>query len=132
MINLFSQLMNSREAGSQKQHGPRPAGDLLHEFFENSNEPLARAHRERADAPGKWNRNTDLCVDLKSYLRSDSMMHIGKEYPGVCRRDGYGHYTFTETAHTRATRSNPHVFSSISSSSWWPPMWLHVDWMWTT
>jgi len=29
---------------------------------------------------GKWNRSTELCVDLKTILRSDPVMKTGKAY----------------------------------------------------
>ena len=34
-----------------------------------------------------WNKNTELCVDVKTYLRSDNRMKAGKNYQGVLRRD---------------------------------------------
>ena len=53
---------------------------------------------------GKWNRSTELCVDLKTILRSDSKMKAGKNYQGILRRDEIceefhydEHFTFTET-----------------------------------
>ena len=67
-----------------------------------------------------WNRNTDLCVDLKTILRSDTSMRTGKEYQGVLRRDSDAeiedfrcrdaHYTFIETLPQSAGKRNPHVF----------------------
>ena len=66
-----------------------------------------------------WNRNTDLSVDLKTILRSDRTMKVGKEYPGVLRCDqeasieGFrcrdAHYTFIETLPWISKR-NPRVF----------------------
>ena len=32
--------------------------------------------------------NTDLCVDVKTLLRTDRMTEIGKNYRGVLMRDG--------------------------------------------
>ena len=67
-----------------------------------------------------WNRNTDLAVDLKTLLRSDTYMKTGKEYQGVLRRDQDAciedfrcrdaHYTFVETLPQSAGKRNPHVF----------------------
>ena len=34
-----------------------------------------------------WNKNTELCMDVKTYLRSDNRMKAGKNYQGVLRRD---------------------------------------------
>ena len=66
-----------------------------------------------------WNRNTDLAVDLKTVLRSDRSMKLGKEYQGVLRLDQEGitdeylsrdaHYTFVETL-PWTTKRNPRVF----------------------
>jgi hypothetical protein len=59
-------------------------------------------------------------VDLKTILRSDRTMKIGKEYHGVLRRDSDAeveefrahdpHYTFTETVPPTAAKRNPHLF----------------------
>ena len=67
-----------------------------------------------------WNRNTDLAVDLKTLLRSDRSMKVGKEYQGVLRRDQDAsiddfrcrdaHYTFVETLPQKDGKRNPHVF----------------------
>ena len=64
-----------------------------------------------------WKQNTALCVDLKTILRSERTMKIGKDYQGVLRRDveceeyRYDeHYTFIETQPWLQKR-NPRVFS---------------------
>ena len=113
---------NNTRAGSEKQYGPRLAGEILHDYLENSNEPLAVAYREQStDAEDQgWHRNTDLAVDLKTLLRSDTSMKTGKEYQGVLRRDSDAeiedfrcrdpHYTFWETAPLAIRKRNPHVF----------------------
>jgi len=36
---------NSFCAGHEEQYGPRLIGEILHDYFENSNEPLAIAYR---------------------------------------------------------------------------------------
>ena len=63
------------------------------------------------------NKNTILCCDLKTILRSDRTMKAGKEYPGVLRRDveidefHYDeHFIFVETVPQTAGKRNPHVF----------------------
>ena len=53
--------------------------------------------------------NTDLCVDVKTLLRTDRMTEIGKNYRGVLMRDGEEHYTFLESLPSSVKR-NPHVF----------------------
>lgn len=94
--------------GSEAQYVPRTVGEILHDYLENSNEPLARAYRERPEEAEEqgWSRNTDLAVDLKTILHSDHSMKTGREYLGVLRRDSDAeiedfrcrdaHYTFTE------------------------------------
>lgn len=64
-----------------------------------------------------WHPNTHLSVDLKTLLRSDSKMKVGKNYQGILRRDEIceefrydEHYTFTETLPHSAGKRNPHVF----------------------
>ena len=67
-----------------------------------------------------WHNNTDLGCDVKTLLRSDVRMKIGKEYQGVLRCDSEGivedylsrdpHYTFVETIPLTAGKRNPHVF----------------------
>ena len=75
---------------------------------------------ETADLNG-WHKNTDLAVNLKTVLLSDTSMRTGKEYQGVLRRDWDAeiedfrcrdaHYTFIETVRMTADRRNPHVFN---------------------
>ena len=64
-----------------------------------------------------WNKNTELCVNLKTLLRSDKRMKVGKDYQGVLRRDveceefNYDdHFTFVETLPPTADKRNPHVY----------------------
>ena len=67
-----------------------------------------------------WNKNTELCVNLKTILHSDRKMKVGKDYQGVLRLDQEGtideflsrdpHYTFIETLPWSMKR-NPRVFN---------------------
>ena len=64
-----------------------------------------------------WNRNTALCVNLKTILRQERMMKPGKGYTGVLKRDVIcedflydEHYTFTETLPSTNGKRNPRVF----------------------
>ena len=64
-----------------------------------------------------WNKNTELCMDVKTYLRSDNRMKAGKNYQGVLRRDvkceefKYNeHMTFVETSSQKRVKRNPHIF----------------------
>ena len=58
-----------------------------------------------------WNRNTDLCVDVKTILRNDRAAKIGKMYTGVLTHDEEDHYSFVETLPLTACRRNPQVFN---------------------
>ena len=58
-----------------------------------------------------FNHNTDLCVDVKTILRSDSITKIGKDYQGVLRRDEETHYVFTEIVSSAVEKRNPRIFS---------------------
>ena len=66
-----------------------------------------------------WHKNTELCVNMKTLLRSDVRMKVGKDYQGVLRLDSEGvveeylsrdpHFTFVETLPCSVKR-NPRVF----------------------
>ena len=68
-----------------------------------------------------WHTNTDLGCDIKTLLRSDVRMKVGKEYQGVFRLDSEAivdeflcrdpHYTFVETVHQTAAKRNQHVYN---------------------
>jgi hypothetical protein len=102
--NIFSRV------GSEAQYGPRLAGEILHDYLENSNEPLAVAYREQTVDEQRFNNNTELCVDVKTILRSDRVSKIGKSYQGVFTRDTDEHFTFTETIIPAACKRNPQVY----------------------
>ena len=53
---------------------------------------------------------TELCIDLKTILRSDRRAKMRKDYMGVLTRDGREHFTFIETLPQGAAKRNPHVF----------------------
>ena len=57
-----------------------------------------------------WKTNTELCVDLKTLLRRDSIARIGKDYHGVLNRDKRYHYSFVETLTTSCSKHNPRIF----------------------
>ncbi len=54
--------------------------------------------------------NTELCVDLKTLLRRDSIAREGKDYHGVLNRDKRYHYTFVETLTTTCCKRNPRIY----------------------
>ena len=115
------------EAGSKKSHEPRLLGSIVEEML-HGNSPLAVGYRQyiasqengEAEEQG-WHTNTDLGCDVKTILRSDRKMKVGKEYQGVLRLDSDGiideflcrdpHYTFIETESQRTAKRNPHVYS---------------------
>ena len=53
--------------------------------------------------------NTDLCMDVKTLLRTDRVTKLGKNYRGVLMRDGEDHYTFLES-HPATQKRNPHIY----------------------
>ena len=57
-----------------------------------------------------WNRNTDCCIDVKTFLRSDRLTRIGKTYQGLLRMNHQYHYTFIETKSTKTQRRNPRIY----------------------
>ena len=60
-----------------------------------------------------WNINTDLCMDVKTFLHEDRIAKIGKSYQGVLSRDKFDHFTFVEALPYPSTsgKRNPHVFN---------------------
>jgi len=102
--------MNTNQSKTQIT-SPRLAGEILHNYLENSNEPLAVAYREQSAEAEGWKRNTDLCMDVKTFLRSDRIAELGKEYKGFMKRDGESHYCFIEMADAKEHKRNPHVFT---------------------
>lgn len=86
------------QAGSKKTDGPRLIGDILEEML--------------SSAGSGWYRNTELCVDVKTFLRHDRIAKIGKNYTGVLCHDKDDHYAFVETGLTAANANirNPRLF----------------------
>ena len=62
-----------------------------------------------ADHEG-WHRNTALCVDLKTILRTDFIAKLEKQYQGQLTRDSEDRYSFVETLSSTDNKRNPHVF----------------------
>ena len=56
------------------------------------------------------NTNTDLCMDVKTILHSDSIAKTGKDYQGVLTKDNDEHYTFLETIPPVPEKRNPQVY----------------------
>ena len=88
-----------KTAGSRVSHEPRPIGSIIDEMLQ------------------KWNRNTELCVDLKTILHSDRIVQRGKQYTGILSRivpdEEFAYddlYMFVEDQPQTARKRNPHVF----------------------
>lgn len=112
-------------AGSRRSNEPRHIKKVLNDYFEKSNEPLAKGYRKHlastkidAEKGGEMKRNTELCVDVKTFMHNDVLMMPGVFYTGYMRRDvpceEYGfddhHYTFIEAQPTSSGNRNPRVF----------------------
>ena len=114
------------EAGSKKSNEPRLLGSIVEEML-HGNSPLAVGYRQyiasqengEVEEQG-WHPNTHLGCDVKTLLRSDECMRIGKAYQGVLRLDANAeieeflcrdpHFTFIETVPQTAGKRNPHLF----------------------
>ena len=73
----MKQKKKRTRAGSEAQYGPRLAGEILHDYLENSNDPLAVNYRDRkTNNLDGWNKNTVLSCILKTLLRSEEDMDI--------------------------------------------------------
>lgn len=64
----------------------------------------------KLDVEQGFHPNTDLCVDVKTLLRSDRRTRMSKNYMGVLTRDAEDHYTFIESQPSTNGKRNPHVF----------------------
>ena len=59
-----------------------------------------------------WNRCTELCVDVKTFLLNDRITKMGKAYKGLLIHDAKDHFSFIETAPKKEvpTTRNPQIF----------------------
>jgi len=66
-----------------------------------------------------FNCNTELCIDLKTILRSDRRAKTNKDYTGVLTRDSGEHFSFVETQ-PASTKRNPQLFKGkyITITRW--------------
>lgn len=101
--------LEKRPSGSEKNE-PKVIGEVLNEYFA-SNEPLARAYRERLHP------DTHLDVDLKLITRKPGRMNIGDYLGGVITRDGEDHFSFiesdTEKKRVMVEQRNPHIYEGL-------------------
>lgn len=57
------------------------------------------------------NKNTNLCVDLKTIMQDDVLLNQGQCYNGVLTRIGEDHFLFEEAVHVdRHGRRNPKIY----------------------
>lgn len=94
--------------GSEAQYGPRLAGEILHDYLENSNEPLAVAYRNRLHP------DTHLDVDLKLLTHEPGHMPVGAYLDGAITRDGEDHFCFIQNDPEKkrlvVTQRNRHIY----------------------
>ena len=57
-----------------------------------------------------FNCNTELCVDIKTILRTDRRTKMGKVYVGFLTNDREDHYVFQEKMRYAGEKRNPHIF----------------------
>lgn len=70
--------------------------------------------------PGGWHPNTALGCEVKTLLRNERKMKVGKDYQGIIRLDSEGivdeflyrdpHYTFIETVPQAPQKRSPRVY----------------------
>lgn len=79
---------NHFREGSEAQYDPRTAGEILNNFYPN----------------------TELGINLKLITREPGRMPEGKCLEGTITRDSEDHYTFLETLPPKVYQRNPRVF----------------------
>ena len=55
-------------------------------------------------------KNTNLCVDLKTVMQSDAHLVEGQPYTGLLTRDGEEHFIFEESCRRGHCPRNPKLF----------------------
>ena len=122
LVNMYNKNKKSR-VGSEAQYGPRLVEEILHDYLENSNEPLARAYREhKSEAESEFETDqlfkdlypdTHLDVDLKLITREPGRMPVGTYLDGALTRNDEDLFTFIQNAPEKkvvVTQRNPHVY----------------------
>ena len=109
-------LKSNIKAGSRELKEPRLLGSIVEEML-HGNSPLAVGYRQYIASL----ENGELGCDVKTILRSDRKMKVGKEYQGIFRLDSEGiadeflcrdpHLTFIETEPQKGAKRNPRVFN---------------------
>ena len=55
-------------------------------------------------------KNTNLCVDLKTVMQNDALLVEGQCYSGVLTRDSEYHFIFEESCQRKGCARNPKLF----------------------
>ena len=58
----------------------------------------------------RWNKTTEPCVDLKTFLGWDRIAELGKTYKGYLIHDRVDHFKFYEILSSSEGKRNEHVF----------------------
>ena len=131
-IKKMKKVLNPNfKAGSRKMNEPRLAGEILHQYLQNSDDDLAVAFREHSAAAsaadedageedsclfGDFFPDTHLGVDLKVISRTPGRMQVGANINCMLTRDDEDHYTAVEAdlrGKAAAEQRNPIVFSGV-------------------
>ncbi len=94
--------------GSEVKYGPRPVGEILNDYLENSNEPLAVAYRNHLFP------DTHLCVDVKVFSVKPGRIPIGTFFEGYFKRNGEDKFLIIEKASEKKVKMvqrNPVIFA---------------------
>jgi hypothetical protein len=100
----YKNSKSTTKAGARKTQEPRLVGSIIAEMLQQG-----------------WHANTDLGCEVKTLLRSERRMQVGREYQGVFRLDASGmvdeyrsrdpHYTFIEAQTAWVGKRNLHLFN---------------------
>lgn len=114
---------NYSRAGSESKYAPRLAGEILHQYLQDSDDALAVAFRNQSTADeekveddrlfGDFFPDTHLCVDLKIISRRRGRMPVGAYINCMLTRDDEDHFEAVETASEKkqtAEQRNPIVY----------------------
>ena len=113
-LSVRSNMKNIKRTrvGSEAQYDPRTVGEILHNYLENSKEPLAVAYRDRLFKD--FFPDTHLDVDLKLMTREPGRMPVGAFLDGAITHDDEDHFTFIQNDPEKkkvvVTQRNPHVY----------------------
>lgn len=102
-----------KRAGSEVQYGPRPVGEILHNYLENGNEPLPVAYRQHKLSECVY-PHTELGIDLKLLMQTPGRPPVGAMLDGTLVHDSDEHFLFTEKVigkKVKTAQRNPVIFA---------------------